>query len=719
MKKYFLIFALLLTGLQLFAQQQVTIYSKSKPVYQGYTWDIDSMTFRTVSPLSNPATAEPVDLGLSVKWANFNLGATKAEEIGFLVGWADPTGRITSEKTDYYPQRIYTSDIVATNLDIAKAIWGDEWRLPSLHEIEELINNCTWEKTDKGYWATGKTGQKIFFPFTGSEATETSNIITNAYWTGSHDGTVNASTLSFSGEKAAVASAIRSGHCAVRPVYGVYRIPVSVAVSTADDITLSSAKVNLTLSGYVKDIKEFGVKYSATTAVLDGTEDDVKTISFTTLPADSSHQEVTISGLEEGKTYHYIGYAIVGDSLIMSKVLQFSTLNRFPVAQAVDLGLPSGTKWASFNLGAQSVTDNGGHYGWGDITGELSPSTSSGSFAPGIYQSGLTDIAGNKTYDIIAAKWGSYWQMPTRKQYEELKDETYTTWNVVYDYEGVKGLNGFEIVSKKDPTKKIFLPKAGYLKDDGSSTEVGSTAYYWTSEYNHGNTQSYAVRPIGANDILTNNYAKPFHISIRGVYCKPIVYPADSAVAKNVKAVDLGLSVDWADQNIKSVDNPSQDAFFSWGNVKEQTTYDQNSYPYYKHTIDVNGYLPKDKDAAVQLWGGTWRMPTMDEWNELITKCTWTKTTVNGVVGYNVTGNGNTIFLPLDGKYNMSEIIEKNVSGVYWTSQPTEDGTNDFAYGALLIAIDDPENAIESYNVRPTNYRYIGAQIRPVREKRP
>ena len=715
MKKYFLLFALLLMGLQTFAQQQITIYSKSKPVFTGYTWDIDSMTFHSVTPLSNPATAEPVDLGLSVKWASFNMGATKAEETGWLVGWADPTGQITSDKIEYYPQRIYTSDIISTNLDIAKSIWGDEWRLPSLHEIEELITNCTWQKTDKGFWATAKNGNKIFFPLTGSKSAEESNIVTNAYWTGCHDGTENASILSLTGDKGAVASAIRSGRCAVRPVYGIYRVPVSVAVSGASDVTLNSAKVTLSLSGYVKDIKEFGIKYSATTAVLDSKDNsnDIKTIPFTTLPSDSSHQEVTVSGLEEGKTYHYIGYAVVGDSLITSKVAQFSTLNRFPVAQAVDLGLPSGTKWASFNLGAQSATDNGGLYGWGDITGELSPSTTSSEFAPGIYDSGLTNIAGNKKYDIIAAKWGSYWQMPTRKQFEELKDETYTTWNVVYDYRGIKGLNGFEIVSNKDNSKRIFLPEAGYLKDNGTSTEVGETALYWTSEFYRDETKGYGVRLVGANDIMTSAYAKPFHISIRGVYCQPIVYPADSAAAKNVKAVDLGLSVDWADQNIRSAKDATQDAFFSWGNVKEQTAYDEESYPYLKTVIDENGKLPKDKDAAAQLWGGTWRMPTIDEWNELINYCKWTKATKNGVVGYNVTGNGNTIFIPLSGIYNNSDINYKNGEANYWTSEPTSDGTNENAYGAFITTDAAPYQFVSG-----TNLRYLGCLIRPVRDKR-
>ena len=129
--------------------------------------------------------------------------------------------------------------------------------------------------------------------------------------------------------------------------------------------------------------------------------------------------------------------------------------------------------------------------------------------------------------------------------------------------------------------------------------------------------------------------------------------------------------------------------------------------------IDENGKLPKDKDAAAQLWGGTWRMPTIDEWNELINYCKWTKATKNGVEGYNVTGNGNTIFIPLDGQYNGSDIIQKNETTVYWTSEPKPDGTNENAYGAVITT--DGNN---HQFVNGTNLRYMGSVIRPVRDKR-
>ncbi len=710
MKKLFLLTSLLLFSVTAFCQQKLRIYVNNGTPVDYYTWNVDSISFLPLDSKVSPKTADAIDLGLSVKWASFNLGATMSSETGWMVGWADPTGSITSDKLDYFPTRVNTADVIGSENDIAKVIWGDQWRLPSKHEIEELLSECSWEKTETGYWATAQNGNKIFFPY----ATSTRDAMPDGYWSGMHNGTDSAFVMSISSNKVALASALRSDKLFVRPVYGEYRIPVSVNVENTDVVGLDSAKVILKLNGYVNDIKEYGLMYSTTTQVFtESNKDAYQKISFTDLPS-GNQRDVIIKGLQEGKTYNYIGYVIVGDSTILSKVAQFTTNNRFPapnVDEAVDLGLPSGTKWAPFNLGAKNETESGGFYGWGDATG-LNESNLSHDYAVGIGSN--TDIAGNKAYDVIAAKWGGYWSMPTKEQFEELKNDAYTTWNEVYDYQGVSGLNGYEIVSNKDATKKIFLPKAGYMNGK-TVTDRGSVAYYWTSNFDPEYTKGYYVRPIGPNDIITGTYDKQRHFSIRGVYLAPVVYPADSAAAKNVKAVDLGLSVDWADQNIKSVSDASADAFFSWGNTKEQSTYDAASYPYLHKAIGVDGKLQADKDAAVQNWGGTWRMPTIDEWNELINYCKWTKTTKDGVVGYNVTGNGNTIFIPLSGQYNGSKISFKDHQALYWTSEGKTDAmdNNTSAYGAFITV-----DAKPYYYVSGSNDRYFGSLIRPVRAKR-
>lgn len=121
--------------------------------------------------------AEAVDLGLSVKWASCNIGASKPEEAGGLYGWADPTGEETSEDLADYPSVTPPATICGTQYDIAAANWGEAWRMPTQEEFEELAAGCTWEWTAlngvNGMKVTGKNGNSIFLPAAGSRTGQT------------------------------------------------------------------------------------------------------------------------------------------------------------------------------------------------------------------------------------------------------------------------------------------------------------------------------------------------------------------------------------------------------------------------------------------------------------------------------------------------------------------------------------------------------------------
>lgn len=109
-----------------------------------------------------------VDLGLSVFWATFNLGATKPEEIGEFTGWGDVTGKKTTSDLTQYPNANPPQNISGTEFDIARYQWGDNWRLPSVDECRELNSMCTKEEYIlngvKGYKITGANGNSIFLP---------------------------------------------------------------------------------------------------------------------------------------------------------------------------------------------------------------------------------------------------------------------------------------------------------------------------------------------------------------------------------------------------------------------------------------------------------------------------------------------------------------------------------------------------------------------------
>lgn len=100
--------------------------------------------------------------------------------------------------------------------------------------------------------------------------------------------------------------------------------------------------------------------------------------------------------------------------------------------------------------------------------------------------------------------------------------------------------------------------------------------------------------------------------------------------------------------------------------------------------IDGKTSLDAEDDVALQLLGEGWRMPTLDELNELMEKCTWTFETIGEQKGYTVTGpNGNSIFLPMSGTMWQSEMEYQNMRGFYWTS--TLDDAGDMWAEGLFI----------------------------------
>lgn len=142
--------------------------------------------------------------------------------------------------------------------------------------------------------------------------------------------------------------------------------------------------------------------------------------------------------------------------------------------------------------------------------------------------------------------------------------------------------------------------------------------------------------------------------------------------------VDLGLSVKWATCNIGAnfPDNPGK--LYAWGETSIKGSYtSSNSRTYGENMGDIAG--DSRYDVARASWGGTWRLPTKEEFEELINCCTWEWTKQNGVNGYKVTSkkNGNSIFLPAAGYRIESSLDYAGSVGNYWSSSPY--GSN-FAY---------------------------------------
>lgn len=169
--------------------------------------------------------AEAVDLGLSVKWANHNVGAEKPEEYGILFGWADITGKKTSTSNDDYPSDNPPQNISGTEYDAAHVLWGGQWRMPTRREQEELVNNCDWKRAElngvAGYQVTGKNGSSIFLAASGGRVgTEVHYQISGGdFWSGTLSGnTDEAYYMWFYGGRQAVEDLPRHYGFAIRPV---------------------------------------------------------------------------------------------------------------------------------------------------------------------------------------------------------------------------------------------------------------------------------------------------------------------------------------------------------------------------------------------------------------------------------------------------------------------------------------------------------------------
>lgn len=171
--------------------------------------------------------------------------------------------------------------------------------------------------------------------------------------------------------------------------------------------------------------------------------------------------------------------------------------------------------------------------------------------------------------------------------------------------------------------------------------------------------------------------------------------------------IDLGLSVNWAGWNLGASSPEERGNFYAWGETSTKSQFDTSTYQYYSSSsINIGNDISSTRyDAPYNNWGGGWRMPTTEEFNELL-NCVWTETTLDGIQGYKVTGpNGNSIFLPNTG-YKQGSQNTTSSNGYYWTSN----GMTTMSYAYCLSTANGFEGII-------LKERYWGLVIRPVKSK--
>ena len=171
----------------------------------------------------------------------------------------------------------------------------------------------------------------------------------------------------------------------------------------------------------------------------------------------------------------------------------------------IDLGLPSGTKWACCNLGASTPEQRGDYYRWGE-TKPVKEGDTDATYPYKNVDIG-NNIAGTK-YDAATANWGAFWRMPTRDHMKEIVD------NCTYKWTMQNGQEGVEVTGRNGGT--IFLPASGYRNySSGSFSNIGSSGYYWSSS--PWGTDQGEILYFHSSSWYWNYYTRAFGFPVRPV----------------------------------------------------------------------------------------------------------------------------------------------------------------------------------------------------------
>ena len=199
--------------------------------------------------------------------------------------------------------------------------------------------------------------------------------------------------------------------------------------------------------------------------------------------------------------------------------------NNYNGHEYVDLGLPSGTHWAKYNVGSNSESDYGLYFAWGETVG-YKDASSGKSFSPDDYKFENGDACDGKFTkydssdnlttllledDAASVNMGGSWHMPSKEQYEELINPSYTTttWTTR------NGING-RLITSRTNGNTLFLPASGDC-NWGSVGDVGSYGWYWSSSLCEGSPDSAWYLDFNSGDINVYYDFRYFGRTVRGV----------------------------------------------------------------------------------------------------------------------------------------------------------------------------------------------------------
>ncbi len=186
----------------------------------------------------------------------------------------------------------------------------------------------------------------------------------------------------------------------------------------------------------------------------------------------------------------------------------------------VDLGLPSGTLWATMNIGATAPEDYGDYFAWGEIEPKESYNWTTYKWCNGSWDSMIKygvkssfGVVDNKTVldpedDAATMNWGSEWCMPTKEQQDELRNNCTREWTTI---NGVKGC----LLTSNINEATLFLPAAGYIWNSTVSSG-GSSGFYWSRNLKTTGAGSHSLF-FASNSMSITDYSRGYGQSVRAV----------------------------------------------------------------------------------------------------------------------------------------------------------------------------------------------------------
>ena len=393
-----------------------------------------------------------------------------------------------------------------------------------------------------------------------------------------------------------------------------------------------------------------------------------------------------VEAIQAGNTSEKEGWAEIARQLALLKAAAGIGGSTDKV-EYVDLGLPSGNLWAKCNLGASSPEAYGDYYAWGEVEPKQEYTKSNHKwYKEGAPSQGFTKYNnedGKLTLededDAVIQKLGNGWRTPTLADFRELTNQKYTT----IEKTTLNGVAGYQITSKKNK-KSIFIPCAGFKNSEKPQTRFISddeeVAVCMTNLRRIDNMVYNAWTFAFQNDRI-GRYGKrrPDGISIRPVKGPGVPVPNN--------CVDLGLASGllWAKYNMGATEPTQLGDYYAWGETSTKKKYYSDNYKHFKIDggIKVLKYNEKDgktvldlnDDAARANIGAGYRIPTKEDWEELLEDCKWeaVTTTLSEIIDpsqtkviarWKVTGpSGNSIVLPMTSGFR----------GDGWGVQPDND----------------------------------------------